>query len=75
MILQGRDVVVAQGQLGTRVYLIDVVVARMIEVVAYAGDDQDEDLEIADPRRQVHRPSYRVHLRFEQSLGYDRRFV
>jgi len=48
MVLQGRDVVVAQRQFGSRVYLVDVVVARMIEIVADAGDDQYENLEVAD---------------------------
>lgn len=62
MILQGRDVVVAQRQLGPRVYLIDVVVARMVEIVTDAGDDQYEHLEVADFRREIHRPGYRVHL-------------
>jgi len=62
MILQGRDIVVTQRQLGPRVYLIDIVVARMIEIVTDAGDDQYEHLEVADFRREIHRPGYRVHL-------------
>lgn len=67
MVLQGRDVVVAQRQLGTRVYLVDVIVARMVEIVADAGDDQYENLEVADFRRQILRPGYRVHLRHDRS--------
>lgn len=62
MILQRRDIVVAQRQLGPRVYLIDIVVARMVEIVADARDNQYEDLEVADFRRKIHRPGYRVHL-------------
>lgn len=63
VVLQRRDVVVTQRQLGPRVYLVDIVVARMVQVMADAGDDQYEDLEVADFRREIHRPSYRVHLR------------
>lgn len=62
VILQGRDIVITQRQLGPRVYLIDIVVARMIEIVTDAGDDQYENLEVADFRRKIHRPGYRVHL-------------
>lgn len=62
VIFQRWDVVVTQRQLSPRVYLIDIIVARMIQIVADAGDDQYEDLEFADFRREVHRPSYRVHL-------------
>lgn len=39
VILERRDVVVTERQLGTGVYLINVVVSRMIQVVADAGDD------------------------------------
>lgn len=62
MILQGRDIVVAQRQLGPRVYLINIVVARVVEIVADTRDNQYEDLKVADFRREVHRPGYRVHL-------------
>lgn len=62
VILEGRDIVVAQRQLGPRVYLVDIVVTRMVEIVTDAGDNQYEDLEVADLRRKVHRPGYRVHL-------------
>lgn len=62
MILQGRDIVVAQRQLGPCVYLIDIVVARMVEIMADTGDNQYENLEVADFRRKVHCPGYRVHL-------------
>jgi len=34
----------------------------MVEIVADTGDNQYEDLEVADFRRKVHRPGYRVHL-------------
>lgn len=48
MILQWRNIVVTERQLGTGVYLINVVVSWMIQVVADAGDDQYKNLQITD---------------------------
>ena len=74
VILEGRDVVIAQRQLRASVYLIDVVVARVVEVVADARDDQHEHLEFADLRHQVHGPHHRVHLanfKIKSALMYE----
>lgn len=48
MVLQRRNIVVTERQLGAGVYLINVVVSRMIQVVADAGNDQYKNLQIAD---------------------------
>lgn len=63
VVLQGRDVIVAYRQFRFGVDLVDVVVTRMVEVVADARGQQDEDLEVAYLGGEVHTPRYCVHLK------------
>lgn len=51
-----------QGQLGPGVDLVDVVVARVVQVVADAGHQQDQHLQLAQPLDQVRVPRDGVHL-------------
>lgn len=62
MVLQRGDVVVPQRQLRLRVDLVDVVVARVVEVVADARSQQDQHFKIADFGREVDAPRYGVQL-------------
>lgn len=51
-----------QSQLSLGVDLIDVVVAWMVEVVADARYQQNEDVHVAQTRNQICLPSYCIHL-------------
>lgn len=51
-----------QSQLSLGVYLIDVVVAGMVEVVADARYQQNEDVHVAQTRNQICLPSDCIHL-------------
>ena len=42
--------------------LIDVVESRVIEVVAYAGSQEDQRFQVADFVRQIQTPNDAVHL-------------
>ena len=62
MVLQGRDVIVAQSELRAGVDLIGVVVARVVEVVADGRRQQDEDVQRLQFGRKVNQPDQTVHL-------------
>ena len=62
MVLQGRDVIVAQSKLRAGVDLIGVVVARVVEVVADGRRQQDEDVQRLQFGRKVNQPDQTVHL-------------
>lgn len=62
VVLEWRYVVVPQRQFRLGVDLVDVVVARVIEVVANARGEEDEDFQVADFCGEVHAPRYRIKL-------------
>ena len=62
MVLQGRDVIVAQSELRAGVDLIGIVVARVVEVVADGRGQQDEDVQRLQFGRKVDQPDQTVHL-------------
>lgn len=55
-------VALPQSQLGLGVDLIDVVVARVVQVVADARYQQNEDVHVAQTRNQICLPSDCIHL-------------
>jgi len=49
-------------QLGAGIDLVDIVVARMVEVVADAGHQQDQTLQVAQAAQQIRLARYGIHL-------------
>jgi len=45
-----------------RMYLVDVVIARVVQVMADAGSQQDQCLQVSNLTGQFHTPYHGVHL-------------
>lgn len=61
MVLQRADVVVADGQLRARIDLVGVVVARVVQVVADGGGDEDAEVLLGQQGVEAAQVDHPVH--------------